>query len=170
MLELSGELADGVITHGITDALTKYCLDKVAVGAKRTGRNAKAVDYVSFTTILPSKTPDLMKDLLKPRNFSLVGGEYSEELIPLYGLSIEEVAPLRTSVKRGDFKKAGSLMTNKMMDAFLIVGSTDQCLEQVAKMVKMGVTHFITNIPQVKGVDGKQFLEDVSRIAAHFRS
>jgi len=169
MLNLSGEIANGVITHGITDSVTKYCLDKIAEGARRTGADPKKIDYASLTTILVTNQPEETKELLKPGMVMMVGGEYSQELIPHYGLSMDEVAPIREMVRKGDFASAAKMITSKMIDAFLIVGTKAECLEKIDHLIKLGVTHFMTNIPQVKGVDAKKFIRDVADLASHFK-
>jgi 5,10-methylenetetrahydromethanopterin reductase len=47
----------------------------------------------------------------------------------------------------GDWGKVFGQVTPEMMDAFSIVGTPDVCIEKIDRLLKMGVTLFITGSP-----------------------
>ena len=80
---------------------------------------------------------------LRPRCLIMAGGEYSLEVLEHYGLTLEEVNPLRQAVRAGDKKKALSLVTPTMANTFCIVGDASACLEKVRSLERAGLTHLI---------------------------
>ena len=77
----------------------------------------------------------------------MAGGEYSLEVLEHYGLTLEEVNPLRQAVRAGDKKKALSLVTPTMANTFCIVGDASACLEKVRSLERAGLTCNKNGIP-----------------------
>ena len=101
----------------------------------------------------------------------MAGGEYSLDLVPHYGLTLEDVNPLREAVRSGDQDRAIGLMTEKHVRAFAVVGRPEECVEQIRGMAEAGVTQIIASS------GGRQSSEEVlqnirrvgEQIIPHFR-
>jgi len=71
------------------------------------------------------------------------GAQYSLKVLEHYGLTLEEVEPLRQAVRAGNKKKALSLVTTAMANTFCIIGDASACLEKVRSLERAGLTHVI---------------------------
>lgn len=165
MLELSGENGDGVITHGVTGAFARYASEVVSRAARAAERNGQGVDLAIQCHVAPTDDPPAAVERLKSSHLMMAGGEYSLDLVPYYGLSLEEVNPLREAVRAGDHKRAVGLMTEKIVRAFAVVGSPQECVAQIRAMAEAGVTQVIAS--SGSGLSGEKVLENIRLLGEH---
>jgi 5,10-methylenetetrahydromethanopterin reductase len=142
MLELAGEIADGVITHGLTPSYVRFSLDRIAAGAARAGRAPEDCELILMFEVEMDDDRVAAVDRLRPRTTIMAGGEYSEDLIPVFGLDPAEVAPLRAAVRAGD-RGAGRLVTDQMVDAFCVAGPAEHVVDRLGRMEAAGVRRVI---------------------------
>jgi 5,10-methylenetetrahydromethanopterin reductase len=142
MLELAGEIADGVITHGLNQSYIDFCLDRIRKGAERAGRDPKDCELVLMFEVEMRDDVRAAVDHLKPRCTIMAGGEYSEDLIPVFGLEKEEVLPLRAAVRARD-PDAGRLATDEMVNAFAVAGPAERLAQRLQEMADAGVGRVI---------------------------
>jgi 5,10-methylenetetrahydromethanopterin reductase len=145
--ELAGALCDGSITHGKTTEYVNKMVKKVREGAKKAGRTLKDFDV---TTVVPFKITDNVeaaKKELKPLMAAFIGCEYSLDWIKSLGISVEEVKPIREAVRDRKFSKSVNLVSdkllNKLVDAYCVVGSAEECVSQIEGLEKAGLTQII---------------------------
>jgi 5,10-methylenetetrahydromethanopterin reductase len=86
------------------------------------------------------------RDRLRPRCVLMAGGEYAAEMLARYGLTVDDVEPVRRAVKAGDLVAAGRAVNDRVVDAFCVVGSADGCRDTLREMARAGVTHVICSI------------------------
>jgi 5,10-methylenetetrahydromethanopterin reductase len=142
MLELAGEIADGVITHGLTQEYVRFCRERIAAGAARAGRSPETCELVLMFEVEMDDDRGAAVDRLRPRTTIMAGGEYAEDLIPVFGLDPEEVAPLRAAVRARD-PDAGRLVTDQMVDAFCVAGPAAHLVDRLRQMEAAGVHRVI---------------------------
>ncbi len=171
MLELSGESGDGVITHGVHSSFATYASKILTQSAQKVGRDPKEIDLAIQCHILPTNNTELAIEKLKPSNLMMAGGEYSLDLVPYYGLTLEDVKPLREAVRSGDQDRAVKIMTKEHVRAFAIVGHPEECIEQIRSMEKAGVTQIIASSGGQQ--TGEEVLQNIQKIGKeiipHFR-
>jgi len=146
MLELAGEIADGVITHGLAPSYVSFALERMAVGAARSGRSASTCEACMMFAVELDEDEERALNRLRPRCTVMAGGEYAEELIPLYGLDSERVTSLRAAVRLGDLGAAEKLVTDEMVDAFGCAGPVAKLVTLLRRLENNGVTRTILNI------------------------
>lgn len=144
MHRLAGEMCDGIIMHGPTETHCRYVRDRAVEGAVSGGRDPAEIDIAVLTDIVLTDDFEAAMDMLRPRCLIMAGGEYSLEVLEHYGLTLEEVEPLRAAVRAGDKAKALSLVTPAMANTFCIVGEGPSCLERVRHLERAGLTHLIS--------------------------
>lgn len=142
MLELAGEIADGVITHGLNQSYIDFCLDRIRKGAEKAGRDPKECELVLMFEVEMQDDVRAAVDHLKPRCTIMAGGEYSEDLIPVFGLDKEQVMPLRAAVRARD-PEAGRLVTDEMVHAFAVAGPAERLAQRLQEMADSGVGRVI---------------------------
>lgn len=145
MLELAGEIADGVITHGLTPSYIDFSLERIRSGAARAGRPDGACELVLMFEVDLDEDVQAATDRLRPLSVIMAGGEYAEDLIPLFGLDPMEVMPLRAAVRARD-PDAGRLVTDDMVRAFSVAGPKEYLAERVSGMAAAGVGRVILTI------------------------
>ncbi len=142
MLELAGEIADGVITHGLAPSYIDFCLGRIRRGADRAGRDPRECELVLMFEVEMQDDVRQAMDHLRPRCTIMAGGEYAESLIPVFGLDPQTVMPLRAAVRARD-PDAGRLVTDEMVNAFAVAGPPDHLAARIQEMGDAGVGRVI---------------------------
>ena len=146
MLELSGEIADGVITHGLAPSHLDFALARIKAGAAAANRPGKGSDLVLMFDFELDEDRDAAVQRLRRRCMFMVGGSYAEELIPLYGLDPEQVRPIRAAVSRGEFQTAVDLITADMVEAFAAAGDEQTLQDTLELLASRGVDGVILSL------------------------
>jgi 5,10-methylenetetrahydromethanopterin reductase len=142
MIELAGEIADGVITHGLAEPYLQMVGERVRRGARRAGRDPGDCIVSLMFEVAVDRDVDRARDALRARCLYMVGGEYAQELVPLYGLDPGAVSPVRAAVRARD-PNAAKLIDDGMVDAFSVAGSPDRIAEKLAELGEAGVESVI---------------------------
>ncbi|MGQ0668790.1 MAG: LLM class flavin-dependent oxidoreductase [Actinomycetota bacterium] len=156
MLALAGEIADGLITHGLAVPYIQMVAKQVDQGVRLAGRSVDDCDVALMLEVALSDDVGLGRDALRPRCLYMVGGEYAEELIPLYGLDPEAVKPIRAAVRAGD-RHAVQMIDDEMVDAFAIAGPPERVVQQLTALSQQWIRTFI--LSPGKGVDAESLAE-----------
>lgn len=152
MLALAGQIADGVITHGISDTHVDYVRDKTGSGT----------DVCIMLDVEIGDDQRAAYDRLRPRCLMMAGGSYADELIDVYGLSRDEVTALRHTLRTGGREEATALVTDDIAAAFGIAGPVSHVREQLARLESNGVDSVILS---VGGADADEISDHMTRLA-----
>lgn len=145
MLELSGEIADGIITHGISRRHIDFVQEKAATGAaKRTDGRRATICLMLDVEINDDR--DLALAALRPRCLTMSAGAYADNLIEIYGLDPAEVATARASLRSGNRELAASQVTDTMAQAFGLAGTADEVAANIKALADMGVDDVIISV------------------------
>jgi 5,10-methylenetetrahydromethanopterin reductase len=145
MIELAGELADGVIVHGLNPGFIDYVREHVGRGAVRAGRRPADCGISIMLDVEIDEDEDAAIERLKPRCRIMAGGSYTDELIPVYGLDANDVTRLRAAVSGGD-PNAGALVTEPMVRTFALGGSVSTIAKGLVELRGQGVDHVILKL------------------------
>jgi 5,10-methylenetetrahydromethanopterin reductase len=145
MIELAGELADGVIVHGLNPEFIEYVREHVEQGASRAGRRSADCGISIMLDVEIDDDEAAAIERLKPRCKIMAGGSYTDELIPVYGLDPDDVERLRAAVSGGD-PDAGALVTEPMARTFALGGSVSTIAKGLAELRELGVDHVILKL------------------------
>jgi len=164
MLELAGQIADGVITHGIADSHLDFVRDKVAAGAAQRAEGRAATCLMLDVEIDEDRDAALAK--LAPRCVTMAGGSYADELIEVYGLDPDEVRGLRATVRSGDRAAAAKQVTASMAEAFGLAGPVDDVVAGLHALFARGVDEVIVSVGGSTPADADQQLTALSKALA----
>jgi 5,10-methylenetetrahydromethanopterin reductase len=142
MLELAGEIADGVITHGLARSYVDFALERIGQGVRRGSRPAGACELALMFDVEVDDDVDAAIERLRPRCTIMAGGAYAESLIPVFGLDPAQVMPLREAVRSQD-PGAARLVTDDMVRAFAVAGPAKHVAERLEELAGMGVGRVI---------------------------
>ena len=138
MLELAGEMADGVITHGLAPSYLNLVRERRLVGAERAGRPPESCEVALWIEVALGERSQALATL-RPKSVLMIGGGYDEGLIPKYGLDPQQVLKVRKAVRAGDSAGAISLITDEMVEAFNLGGPAGWMVERLQQLEQLGV-------------------------------
>ena len=144
MLQLAGEVADGVITHGLAPSHVTFVNDNLAIGAQGRTEGRAEVCLMLDAEIHEDRATAL--EALRPRCITMAAGSYAEELIEVYGLDPEEVMPVRATLRSGDREGAMAQMTDAMAQAFGLAGPAEVIADGINALKDQGVDQVIISL------------------------
>jgi alkanesulfonate monooxygenase SsuD/methylene tetrahydromethanopterin reductase-like flavin-dependent oxidoreductase (luciferase family) len=144
MLELAGEVADGVAVNLFpVEALPKM-LEHVAAGARRANKDPQKIEVVCRQQILVTDDKNGARELFRAALTGYFATPVYNKFAAWYGFE-EEAAMIEKGFKTGDRALTRKGMTDRFVDSLGIFGSLDECKERVAAYVAAGVTTTIVS-------------------------
>ena len=136
MVRLAGEIADGVIFNFFPPARVKQAMSELEEGARKAGHDAGSIVPTLFATAFISNDIEAAR---RPARTLL--SRYGA--MPYYGNMLanagfeEEIAGIRAAA--GDAKSALAAVTEKMIDATLLVGPEERVRDRLNELTSPGV-------------------------------
>jgi alkanesulfonate monooxygenase SsuD/methylene tetrahydromethanopterin reductase-like flavin-dependent oxidoreductase (luciferase family) len=139
MIELAGELADGVIFNLFPLARYPRAMSALRRGAARAGRDADRLEVVHFTTCYVSDDPaaalhEAKRMLARYANLPFYG-----KMLAASGFG-REVGAVRAAWRARDVAAAEGAVTEELADAVALAGDAAHCRERVAAYRMAGAT------------------------------
>ncbi|HEY1361988.1 MAG TPA: LLM class flavin-dependent oxidoreductase [Xanthobacteraceae bacterium] len=139
MLELAGEVADGVLlSAGLTLASTRRCLELAQAGLRASGREAAALRRCSFISFGVSPDGSAAKSAMLRKLAFLFRSRGHAGNIASSGLDIDHQAIIAAHA-RHDFDAAVSLLPTEAADAFAVAGTPAQCRSRLDAYLAAGL-------------------------------
>lgn len=139
MVELAGELADGVIFNLFPLERYRKAMSMLHRGAARSGREPDAIEIYHFTTAYLG--PDRAACLHEAKRML---ARYAS--LPFYGNMLaqsgyaDRVEAIRAAMKTRDVAKAEAEVSDEMADAVTLVGEPAHCRERLRAYEMAGAT------------------------------
>lgn len=134
MLQVAGEVADGVIGHPLTSPryVAQVVLPAIAKGAARAERPPEAVELVQTVLISISGDRELARrEVAQQIGFYATTRTY-EPILALHGF--EGVAPeLRRAYAEKDMGALAALVTEEMADTYALYGTAEEVVEKAKR-------------------------------------
>jgi len=152
MLEIAGELADGVLLTWPTPGTIARAAEHVAIGARRAGRAATAIDVASLIPCAVAKTAAAARDALRPA-VGLYAGFF-----PRYNRLLAEagfgdaVREIKEAFDRGGRDAAATKVPDELIDAVALAGTPETCRERIEAYRRAGLALPIVS-PRASGAD-----------------
>jgi probable F420-dependent oxidoreductase len=139
MLELAGEIADGVILNFMPVEAVPRMLEHVRRGAERAGRDPASLEVVSrFQTIVTDDVPAARAALRHMMGPYFATSVYNR-FVAWCGFP-EEAAEILAAWQAKDRGRNTGAVTDEMIDRLAIIGTAAHCRERLAAFVAAGVT------------------------------
>jgi 5,10-methylenetetrahydromethanopterin reductase len=159
MLEVSGEIAQGVIMAWSNLDSGRKAAEHVAAGARKAGRDVKDVDIVSLLSCSMSEDRREALERLRP------GVAFYAGFFPRYNRLMAEsgfpeaAQAIRVAWQKGDREGAARLVPDELIEALGVAGTPLQCREQIEAYRQSGIALPII-FPIGGGVNAKQQVMD----------
>jgi probable F420-dependent oxidoreductase len=139
MLQLAGEIGDGVIVNLFPVSALPQMRAALRAGAARVGRDAEALEVVCRFQVA------VTDDVAPARNWvRLAFAAYFAQ--PVYNAYLRwcgfeaEAQALAQAFARGDRAGSAAALSDALIDRIAILGPAERCREQIAEFVAAGVT------------------------------
>jgi alkanesulfonate monooxygenase SsuD/methylene tetrahydromethanopterin reductase-like flavin-dependent oxidoreductase (luciferase family) len=165
LLEIAGELAEGVLLTWPTPAAIARAAEHVAIGARRAGRPGDAVDLASLIPCAVADTVVAARAALRPA-VGLYAGFF-----PRYNRLLAEagfpdaVRAIKAAFDRGGRDAAAEVVPDELIDAVALAGTPDTCRERLAAYRGAGLALPIVS-PRVTGSHAREMAMQMIRACA----
>ena len=139
MLELAGEIADGVILNFMPVEAVPRMLAHVRKGAERAGRDGAELEVVArFQTLVTDDVPrarEAIRHMMGPYFATSVYNRF----VAWCGFA-KEARAIDAAWRAKDRARNVAAVTDDMVDRLAIIGTPEHCRKRLAAFVKAGVT------------------------------
>ncbi len=147
MLELAGEVADGVLINASHPKDFEVAVKQIAAGAKKAGRDPKAVDVAAYASFSIDEKPEKAVNAAKVVVAFIVAGS-PDMVLERHGIDVAAKTDIGNAIAKGDFGALmGGMVTNDMIDAFSICGTPADCKARINDLLDIGVTQIVAGSP-----------------------
>ncbi|HII79014.1 MAG TPA: 5,10-methylenetetrahydromethanopterin reductase [Methanosarcina sp.] len=147
MLELAGEIADGVLINASHPKDFEVAVEQIRKGAVKAGRDPSEVDVAAYACFSIDKDPAKAVNAAKVVVAFIVAGS-PDLVLERHGIPVEAKKQIGDAIAKGDFGSLmGGLVTPKMIEAFAICGTPDDCMKRIKELEAIGVTQVVAGSP-----------------------
>ncbi|GIL00544.1 MAG: 5,10-methylenetetrahydromethanopterin reductase [Alphaproteobacteria bacterium] len=156
MLELAGEVADGVIIMvGVAEPMVRAALDRIYAGAERAGRDPKSIEIVLWTACAVSDTdPEAARNSVKANVARASIRKMPGEIAP------EHVAVIDRIRQAYDYAyhstpgaPHGELVTEGLMADFALAGTSAHCAGRLSSLSHLPLSSIALAVPDSADFD-----------------
>ena len=165
MLQIGGEIADGVLLTWPTTSSGRRAAENVAIGARRAGREPAAVDVASLIPCHVARDQRTAFDGMRDAVAFYAG------FFPRYNRLLAEagfaeaVARVKAAFDAGDRAEAARRVPDELLAAISAAGTAEQCRAEVEEYRRSGIALPIIS-PRAGGPGGKEMAIDAIRACA----
>jgi alkanesulfonate monooxygenase SsuD/methylene tetrahydromethanopterin reductase-like flavin-dependent oxidoreductase (luciferase family) len=165
MLQISGEIADGVLLTWPTTQSGRRAAENVAIGARRAGRSPADVDVASLIPCYVARDQRVAFDGMRNAVAFYAG------FFPRYNRLLAEagftdaVAKIKQAFDAGGRAEAARRVPDELMAAISAAGTPEQCRAKVEEYRRSGIALPIIS-PRAGGPDGKAMAGEAIRACA----
>jgi len=165
MLQLAGEIGDGVLLYIRPLQTIHNALKEVAKGADKGGKSLDNFDIAAFLpTAISENRAEAASTVARVIAYYVGGmGTYYRRLISQTGFA-SEADMIDEAWQRGDKQAATDAVTERLMDSVALVGSTDECRGKLEKFRNQGVTLPILSLTNLSGHAATDFCQTIKRM------
>jgi probable F420-dependent oxidoreductase len=138
MLEVAGEVGDGVVVNLFPAEVLPRMLDHVGFGARRKGKDPRGLEIVCRQRVLVTEDREAAREAFRRALMWYFATPVYNKFAAWYGFA-EEAALLAEGFRLGDRDMTRRGMSDRFVDSIAIYGSLDECRERIASYVAEGV-------------------------------
>jgi 5,10-methylenetetrahydromethanopterin reductase len=147
MLRRTAAVADGILVNASHPLDFEFAADMIHQGAREAGRSPEELDIGAYAACSIGKTREgAMSGTTKIVVAYIVAGA-PETVLVRHGLNLEKCKDVKRALAKGDHGQAQKKVSDRMVEAFAIVGNPEHFIQRIEELVRTGVTHFIAGSP-----------------------
>ncbi len=141
MLELAGEMADGVLLSWAPTGYLPQVTEHVRRGAVKAGRDPSEIDIAGYVRVAVADDPDSIgaaRAALQREIGRYAGNPFYRTFFRQMGFEAE-MAGAEQAMARGDVAAAAQAITPAMQDQLALLGSSGECREELERLRLAGL-------------------------------
>ena len=162
MLELTGELADGVLLNWTASNYLDRAISHLHRGANKAGRDPAEIDVAGYVRVAVSDNLEEARASLQGQIARYASNPFYHNFFRGMGFG-EEMAAAEEAMQRGDIEEAAQSISQEMQDQVAVVGSPDECRLEIEKRRSLGL-----NLPVVAPFTVDEAKESYLRVIGAF--
>jgi probable F420-dependent oxidoreductase len=139
MLEVAGEIADGVVLNFMPVEAVPRMLDHVRIGAERAGRDPKTIEVVSRFQVVVTDDVPAARSALRHMMGPYFATSVYNRFVAWCGFA-DEAREILATWRAKDRTRNLAAVTDAMVDRLAIIGPPEHCRERLAAFTAAGVT------------------------------
>jgi 5,10-methylenetetrahydromethanopterin reductase len=169
MLKRTAMVADGILINASHPKDFKIALENIREGVEEADRDLSDIDIGAYAACSIGETHDeALKGDLKTVVAFIVASS-PEVILNRHGIDADSCKRVRKLLGEGNFKELPKAISERMLEAFSIVGDSKQCIKRIEDLVKAGVTQMVIGSPI--GPDKSKAIKQIGRdIIPHFKA
>ncbi|MDX2168500.1 MAG: LLM class flavin-dependent oxidoreductase [Deltaproteobacteria bacterium] len=138
MLELAGEIGDGVAVNLLPVAAMAPTCAAIAAGARRAGKDPATIEVVCRQQVVVTDDKPGARELFRNALTGYFATPVYNQYAAWYGFE-DEARMIAEGFKSGDRALTRQGMTDRLVDSIAIFGTVDECKARIAEYVAAGV-------------------------------
>ena len=138
MLELAGEMADGVLLSWTGGGRLEQSIERVHAGAARAGRDPSAIDIAGYVRVAVVDDIESAQPALRGQIARYARNPYYRTFFRQCGYG-EEMAIAEQSLERGDLDAASEAISPEMQRELAVIGTAKECHAELEEMRSRGL-------------------------------
>ena len=126
MLELAGEMADGVLMNWTAESFLPQAIEHISRGAHLAGRDISEIDIAGYVRVAAGGDEDAVRESLRSQVARYASNAYYRNFFVETGFG-KEMAEAADALHAGDLARASGAITLEMQDQVAVVGSPEHC-------------------------------------------
>ncbi len=147
MIQETAAVADGLLINASHPLDFEVAMNIIRKGATKAGRDIKELDIGAYTACSIAKSRgEAMSGATKIIVAYIVAGA-PEAVLIRHDLNLKKCQDIKRALRRGRHRLAHEKVSDRMVEAFAIVGNPEYCIQCMEELRKTGVTHFVAGSP-----------------------
>lgn len=138
MLELAGEVGDGVAVNLFPVEALGRMREHLAIGARRVGRDPGTLEIVCRHQVMVTNDRQAARELFRSALTGYFATPVYNRFAAWYGFE-QEAQLIAEGFRKGDRALTRKGMSDRFVDALAIFGTIEECRERIAQYVAAGV-------------------------------
>ena len=138
MLELTGELADGVLLNWTASNYLEQAIRHLHRGAERAGRDPSEIDVAGYVRVAVSDNPEAARASLQGQIARYASNPFYHNFFRDMGFG-EEMAAAAEAMESGDMEQAAQAISQEMQDQVAVVGNAEECRNEIDRRRSLGL-------------------------------
>ena len=138
MLELAGEMADGVLMNWTAESFMPQAVEHIRRGARIAGRDISEIDIAGYVRVATGGDEEAVRDSLRGQVARYASNTFYRNFFAETGFG-REMSEAAEALAAGDLARASEAITREMQDQVAVVGTPAQCREALERRRAAGL-------------------------------
>jgi 5,10-methylenetetrahydromethanopterin reductase len=146
MLQLGGEIGDGVLANYSNPEDLEWAYNEVRKGIERTGRKIESIDIAAYLTVSLDLDPEkAVKTAIPYAAYILCG--LPEKMMERMDVRGEKLIKVKEAVQKGDWLRLYDVMDVDIVKKLVIVGQPRILREKLGEIIDIGYSQVVIGAP-----------------------